>query len=168
LAAQDVRTLVSFDGGRTLAPFRGAFEPKPEATPLLGYIAVKHRGYWAESFVCAADPPSPVLERSQAGLAAALRSAAPGISAADLHAKATEPLGGSPLHPVLSGSVGRRIGFSSNEGSELRHDARHVLEPGDVYALHVGTSDPQAGGAVASAMVAITPTGCEVLVRSPE
>ena len=29
LAAQDVRTLVSFDGGRTLAPFRGAFEPKP-------------------------------------------------------------------------------------------------------------------------------------------
>src|SRR5450631_2264323 len=104
LAAQDVRTLVSFDGGRTLAPFRGAFEPKPEATPLLGYIAVKHRGYWAESFVCAADPPSPVLERSQAGLAAALRSAAPGISAADLHAKATEPLGGSPLHPVLSGS----------------------------------------------------------------
>jgi len=168
LAAQDVRTLVSFDGGRTLAPFRGAFEPKPKGTPLLGYIAVKHRGYWAESFVCAADSPSPLLERAQAGLAAALRSAAPGISAADLHARAIEPLGGSPLHLVLSGCVGRRIGFSSNEGSELRPDARHVLEAGDVYALHVGTSDPHAGGAVASAMVAITPTGCEVLVRSPD
>ena len=61
---------------------------------------------------------------------------------------------------------GRRIGFSSNEGSELRRDARHVLKPGDVYALHVGTSDPQAGGAVASAMVAITPKDCEVLVQS--
>jgi hypothetical protein len=30
----------------------------------------------------------------------------------------------------------------------------------------VGTSDPR-GGAVASAMVAITTNGCEVLVRSP-
>jgi len=79
-----------------------------------------------------------------------------------------EPLGSHPLHPVLSASVGRRIGFSSNEGSELRRDARHVLQNRDVYALHVGASDPATGGAVASAMVAITPKGCEVLVRSPE
>jgi Xaa-Pro aminopeptidase len=168
LAAQDVRTLVSFDGGRTLAPFRGAFEPKSKSTPLFGYIAVKHRGYWAESFVGAADPSSDIQLRVQAGLEAALRSAAPGISAAELHAKATQPLGEHPLHPVLGGGIGRRIGLSSNEGSELRHDARHVLKAGDVYALHVGASDPQTGGAVASAMVAITPKGCEVLVRSPE
>jgi len=166
MAAQDVRTLISFDGGRTLAPFRGTFQVKVE--PFLGYIAVKHRGYWAESFVSAADPPSHVQQRAQAGLEAALRSAALDIGAADLHARATQPLGGSPLHSVLGGSIGRRIGFSSNEGSELRHDARHVLAAGDVYALHVGLSDPQAGGAVASAMVAITPKGCEVLVRSPE
>ena len=26
MAAQDVRTLMSFDGGRTLSPFRGAFD----------------------------------------------------------------------------------------------------------------------------------------------
>jgi len=163
LAAQDVRTLVSFDGGRTLAPFRGAFAPKPTGTPLLGYIAVKHRGYWAESFVC---DPGPLLERAQAGLAAALQSAAPGVSAADLYARATQPLDASPLHPVLSGSIGRRIGFSSNEGSELRPHASHVLQPGDVYALHVGTSDARAG-AIASAMVAIAANGCEMLVRSP-
>jgi Xaa-Pro aminopeptidase len=167
LAAQDVRTLASFDGGRTLAPFRGAFEPKLKGAPLLGYIAVKHRGYWAESFVGAAERPSDMQERAQAGLAAALRSAGPGVRAADLHAQATRLLGGHPLHPVLGGSIGRRIGFSSNEGSELRRDARHVLNAGDVYALHVGTSDAQAG-AVASAMVAITPEGREVLVRSPE
>jgi Xaa-Pro aminopeptidase len=164
LAAQDVRTLVSFDRGRTLAPFRGAFAPKPAGTPLMGYIAVKHRGYWAESFVC---DPSPLLERAQSGLDAALRLATPGVRAADLYAKATQPLGASPLHPALSGSIGRRIGLSSNEGSELRPDARHVLQPGDVYALHVGTCDLQAG-AVASAMVAITANGCEVLVRSPQ
>jgi Xaa-Pro aminopeptidase len=165
LAAQDVRTLVSFDGGRTLAPFRGAFAPK--AAPLLGYIAVKHRGYWAESFV-SAETPGDVHRRAQAGLAAALSSAAAGVAAADLFARAIEPLGASSLHPVLGGSVGRRIGVSSDEGGALTADARHVLAAGDVYALHVGSSDPQAGGAVASAMVAITPKGCEVLVRSPQ
>jgi Xaa-Pro aminopeptidase len=168
LAAQDVRTLVSFDGGRTLAPFRGAFEARPNGTPLLGYIAVKHRGYWAESFVCVDDHASDIQTRAQAGLAAALQSAGPGIGAAELHAKATQPLGPHPLHPALGGSVGRRIGFSSNEGSELRHDARHVLKVGDVYALHVGASDAQAGGAVASAMVAVTPKGREVLMRSTD
>jgi Xaa-Pro aminopeptidase len=168
LAAQDVRTLVSFDGGHTLAPFQGAFEPKASSQPLLGYIAVKHRGYWAESFVSAAESPDDIQHRARAGLEAALRSAGPGIAAADLHAQATQPLGTHPLHPVLGGSVGRRIGFSANEGSALRRDARHVLQAGDVYALHVGLSNPHAGGAVASAMVAITPSGCEVLVRSPE
>ena len=168
LAAQDVRTLVSFDGGRTLAPFCGAFEPKSSSVPLLGYLAVKHRGYWAESFVSAAEPPGDIQRIAQAGLEAALRSAAPGIGAADLYARTIGPLGTHPLHPVLGGSIGRRIGFSSNEGSDLRRDARHVLQAGDVYALHVGSSDPHAGGAVASAMVAITPAGCEVLVRSTD
>jgi Xaa-Pro aminopeptidase len=167
LAAQDVRTLVSFDGGRTLAPFRGAFEPKPKGTPLFGYIAVKHRGYWAELFVGAADQPNDVQHRVQAGLEAALRSAGPGASAADLYAQSTQFLGRTPLHHVLGGSVGRRIGLSTNEGSELRRDARHVIKTGDVYALHVGASDPPMAGAVASAMVAITTNGCEVLAQSP-
>ena len=168
LAAQDVRTLVSFDGGRTLAPFRGAFEPRPKSAPLFGYIAVKHRGYWAESFVNAADQANDMRRRAQAGLDAALRAAGPGVSAADLFVQATQPLGDVSLHPVLDGSVGRRIGFSPNEGGELRHDARHVLNVGDVYAVHLGGSDPQTVGAVASAMVAITRKGCQVMVRSPE
>jgi Xaa-Pro aminopeptidase len=163
LAAQDVRTLVSHDGGRTLAPLAGAFAPQPKDTPLLGYIAVKHRGYWAEAFVSAADPPRDVHQCAQAGLAAVLGIAAAGITASELHAKAMASLG-MPLHPALSGSIGRRIGFSPNEGGELRPDASHILAAGDVYALHVGARDPQAG-AVASAMVAITPNGCEVLAR---
>jgi Xaa-Pro aminopeptidase len=167
LAAQDVRTLVSFDGGHTLAPFRGSFEPRSKSTPLFGYIAVKHRGYWAELFVGAADQPNDVQHRVQAGLEAALRSAGPGASAADLYAQSTQFLGRTPLHHVLGGSVGRRIGLSTNEGSELRRDARHVIKTGDVYALHVGASDPPMAGAVASAMVAITTNGCEVLAQSP-
>ena len=48
-AAQDVRTLVSFDGGLTLTPFAGRFEVRTE--PFLAYIAVKSAGFWTESFV---------------------------------------------------------------------------------------------------------------------
>jgi Xaa-Pro aminopeptidase len=167
LAAQDVRTLVSFDDGRTLAPFSGAFAAKPSDSALLGYIAVKHRGYWAEAFVSAPHASSALLEHARAGLDAALGSARPGVIARDLHAAAVNPLGGAPLHPALSGSVGRRIGLSANTGGELRPDAGHTLQVGDIYALHVGTRDQRAG-AIASAMVAITSTGCELLMRASE
>jgi Xaa-Pro aminopeptidase len=118
--------------------------------------------------VAAADQPNDLQRRTQVGVEAALRSAGPGIRAAEIFAQATQPVGKIAPHPVLGDSVGRRIGFSPTEGSELRRDATHVLNAGDVYALHVGASDPQTCGAVASAMVAITRSGCEVLARSPE
>ena len=143
MAAQDVRTLVSFDGGRTLAPFRGAFDAK--ATPLAGYIAVKHRGYWAEAFVSACDPASDVHRHMQAALDAALQSIKPGARATDVFAQAAAALGSHALHPALSGSVGRRIGWSANEGGELRRDSAHVLAAGEVYALHVGGHEPVGG-----------------------
>jgi len=127
---------------------------------------VKHRGYWAEAFVSAAEGPSDMHTRAQAGLEAALRLAAPGARACDIHAQATRALGTSTPHPTLGASVGRRIGLSANEGGELTAEASHLLAAGEVYGLHVGARDAQ-GGAVASAMVAITAQGCEVLVRSP-
>jgi Xaa-Pro aminopeptidase len=166
LAAQDVRTLLSFDDGRTLAPFAGAFAAKPSNATLAGYIAVKHKGYWAEAFVSAPPAPSDLLARAHAGLDAALSIARAGVSARELHAAAVKPLR-APLHPALGGSVGRRVGLSANEGSELRLDADHALRAGDVYALHVGARDQQTG-AIASAMVAITANGCELLMRAPE
>jgi Xaa-Pro aminopeptidase len=157
---------VSFDQGRSLVPFRGSFAPRPASGMLLGYIAVKHKGYWAESFLGASDAPSDKHTRARSGLEAALRFAAPGIRAANLYAQAMRPLGTCPLHPVLSSSVGRRIGFSANEGGALTADAHHILDAGDVYALHVGTCDAQSG-AIASALVLITPQGNEVLLRAP-
>jgi Xaa-Pro aminopeptidase len=163
-AAQDVRTLVSHDGGRTLQPFGGAFSAK--TGPLVGYIAVKHMGYWAEMFVTEADQTSGARRRAQAGLDAALQGLRPGAKAADVHAKATAPLGSLALHPVLGGSVGQRIGLSANEGGALRPDGSHVLEAGEVYALHVGTHDAASGGAFASAMAVVTEKGAEVLARS--
>jgi Xaa-Pro aminopeptidase len=164
-AAQDVRTLVSFDGGRTLAPFRGTFDTKSD--PLVGYIAVKHMGYWADMFVSAASAPSEVQPRVEAALEAMLQAAGPGVPARDLHAKAVEQLGRFALHPVLGGSVGHRIGLSLDEGGALREDSSHALAPGEIYTVQVGAYDPISGGAVVSAMVAITATGADILHCSP-
>jgi hypothetical protein len=52
-AAQDVRMLSSLDGGRTFSPFRGSFEKT--AKSLAAYVAVKHMGYWADTFVSAGN-----------------------------------------------------------------------------------------------------------------
>ena len=93
--------------------------------------------------------------------------AKPGASAADLCANAIGALAPYTLHPVLSGSVGRRIGLSLNEGGEIRSDSRHALKPDEVYSLAVGACDPQTGGALTSAMVAITATRSELLHLSP-
>jgi hypothetical protein len=165
MAAQDVRTLVSFDGGRTLAPFRGDFKARTE--PLLGYIAVKHIGYWAELFVSEADQASKAARSAEAGLAALLQSIEPGASAGVLYQRAIDALGSSPLHPVLAGNVGRRMGLSGSEGRELSAGSMHTLLRDHVYGLHVGTADGQCG-AIASAMIMLSATGYDVLVRSPD
>jgi Xaa-Pro aminopeptidase len=164
-AAQDVRTLVSFDGGRTLAPFRGTFDRKSD--PLVGYIAVKHMGYWADMFVSAASAPSELQPLVEAAFEAMLQAAGPGVLAAELHAKAVAELGSFALHPVLDGRVGHRIGLSADEGGALRAESNHALAPGEVYTLQVGAHDPISGGTVVSAMVAITATGAETLHCSP-
>ncbi len=168
MAAQDVRTLISFDGGRTLSPFRGAFEPQADRqSGMAGYIAVKHMGYWADLFVTGTRRASEVEQRTQASLRTLLDLAKPGAVAAELYAKATVALAPYSLHPVLSGSVGRRIGLSLNEGGEIRSDSGHALKPGEIYSLATGGYDPQAGGALTSAMLAITATGSELLHLSP-
>ena len=168
MAAQDVRTLVSFDGGKTLAPYRGEFAPQADSSvPLLGYIAVKHMGYWADMFVTGDRTRRPVVPRAHAALRAMLKIVGPGVEASKLHAAAADALAPLTLHPVLSGSVGRRVGLSLNESGEIVGDSRHVLKPGDVYSLHVGACDGAAVAALASAMIEIKPSGYDLLHVSP-
>jgi Xaa-Pro aminopeptidase len=165
MAAQDVRTLVSFDGGRTLSPFSGDFAAR--SRPLAGYLAVKHRGYWADMFVSAADEPTDLLARTDAALDALLDAAMPGAAAATVYAAAAKALAPFSLHQVLDGSVGNRIGLSLNDGAALTLDARQTLAPGDTYTVRVGARDQATGGAFASAVIAITAAGQTILHRSP-
>ena len=163
LAAQDVRTLVSLDGGRILVPFQGRFEKCPG--PLVGYLAVKVLGYWADMFVTVDDGSvAPAARHAEAALDAIIASMRPGARTGEVHAKALGALAPYQLHPVLGGSVGHDIGLSLHEGAEFVAAGEAVLVEDGVYALQVGFVDAE--NVLLSAMVRVTANGAEVLVRS--
>ena len=164
-AAQDVRTLVSLDGGRTLVPFQGRFE-KCEG-PLVGYIAVKVLGYWADLFVTVDDGSiSDAARHAEAALEAIIAYMRPGARIDALHAKAVGALAPYKLHPVLGGSIGHGIGLSLHEGSEFHASADATLVEDGVYTVQVGAADAKADNALLSAIVRVAAKGAEVLVRS--
>jgi Xaa-Pro aminopeptidase len=165
LAAQDVRTLVSLDGGRTLVPFQGRFEKC--AGPLVGYLAVKVLGYWADMFVTVDDGSiTPAARHAASALDAIIADMRPGARIDALHAKALSALAPYKFHPALGGSIGRGIGLSLHEGPEFRASEDATLVEDGVYTLQVGAADAKAGNALTSAIVRITAKGTEVLVRS--
>jgi Xaa-Pro aminopeptidase len=165
LAAQDVRTLVSLDGGRTLVPFQGRFETC--AGPLVGYLAVKVLGYWADMFVTV-DEGSATAAVRHAGdaLDAIIADMRPGARTDALHAKAVAALAPSKLHPVLGGSIGHGIGLSLHEGAEFQASGDTMLAEDGVYTVQVGVADAKAGH-VLSAIVRVAAKGAEILARSP-
>jgi Xaa-Pro aminopeptidase len=163
MAAQDVRTLVSRDGGRTLEPYAARFGDRPAS--LLAYVAVKYMGYWAESFVSLSASSNSAVHRAKAGLDELLAGFRPHASIDGL-ARAVEAVAG-PQHPALGYSLGHRIGLSPHEGQSIQAGASERVASHAVYALRVGTIDPEHGGAVASAMAWIAPNGTvHVLSRS--
>ena len=166
LAAQDVRTLVSLDGGRTLVPFQGQFEKC--AGPLVGYLAVKVLGYWANTFITVDDDSITAAARNiEAALDAIIANMRPGARTDALHAKAVDALAPYKLHPVLGGSVGHGIGLSLHEGAEFQASADATLVEDGVYTLQVGIVDTKAGNVLLSAIVRVAAKGAEVLLRSP-
>jgi Xaa-Pro aminopeptidase len=165
LAAQDVRTLISLDGGRTLVPYQGRFEKC--SGPLVGYLAVKVLGYWADMFVTVDDGTiSPAARHAAAALDAIIANARPGMRTDALHAKAIAALAPFKLHPALSASVGHGIGLSLHQGPEFSAAGDAVLVGDGVYTLQVGVADAKAGNVLLSAIVHSTAKGAEVLARS--
>ena len=165
MAAQDVRTLVSLNGGRTLVPFQGEYAKVPG--PLVGYIAVKLAGYWADMLVTAGEPVTEATRRTDAALDRLIAAARPGARMSELHSVAVDALKPLELHPMLGGSVGRGIGLSLHEGPEFRDNEAAALVDGGIYAMQVGAAETQSGYALMSAIVHVREDGPELLVRSP-
>lgn len=164
LDAADVRVLYSLDGGHNLQPFDQLSDSRSD--PLLGYVAVKYRGYWAEGFITLSDRPSTAHERAKAALGALSAAIRPGLTGSELASIAAAETRGLATHPVVDGTIGYGIGLSPEEAPRLAVDGDQHVAAGDVCSLRVGISDAEAGHALLSAVVAIEENEAEVLWSS--
>ncbi len=159
--AQDVRTLFSLDGGRTLRPFEAPVDSSID--PLQAYIAVRHAGYWVEGFVFIASSPHAVASRASEALKAIIQIAKAGTPCRELVSLAEEKIKPYRLHPMSAANVGNSIGCFLEEAPQLSQTGDETLEAGCVYTVRVGASDGRERHAMASAMVSIRQHGGDVL-----
>ena len=162
--AQDVRTLFSLDGGRTLRPFETPVERAVD--PLQVYVAVRPFGYWAEGFAVVTASPNPTW-RADEVLRYAVEMIRPGSSTAATSGAAS-PRRSSRSVPIRSPQQiqGNAIGLALEEPPLIAEGSEDVFEAGGVYSLRVGLADERAH-AIVSTMVAVNEYGCKVLWSSP-
>lgn len=159
--AQDVRTLFSLDGGRTLRPFEAPVDSSID--PLQAYIAVRHAGYWVEGFVFIAPSPHAVASRASEALKAVIEVAKAGTPCRELVSLAEEKIKPYRLHPMTAANVGNSIGCFLEEAPQLSQTGDEALEAGCVCTVRVGASDGGEHHAVASAIISVHQQGTDVL-----
>jgi hypothetical protein len=160
--AQDVRTLFSLNGGRTLQPFDTLIEYAVD--PLQVYIAVRMFNYWSEGFALLSERPSPVSEKAGALLRAVVPIIKAGRSAsavADFLAAERAPY---ECHPLTKGALANSIGLALEEPPHASLGA--TFEAGEVYSVKVGVGDGADQHAITSAMIALREDTSDVLWTS--
>jgi Xaa-Pro aminopeptidase len=163
--AQDVRTLFSLDGGRTLRPFETTVERAID--PLQVYVAVRQFGYWAEGFAVVTASPNRCVEGAGEVLRYAIEMIRAGRRRGDIARSITEAVHPLRPHPVTGRILGNSIGLALEEPPLIATDSEDPFEAGEVYSLRVGLSDEH-DHAIASAMIAVHEFGSSVLWSSPE
>src|SRR4029079_8257453 len=96
--AQEVRTLFSLDGGRTLRPFDTLVERAVD--PLQVYVAVRKPCYWAEGFSVPSVSTHSCAQRAHAVLRSAVARMQAGEHCAELARSIAQE--GLPLHPIAA------------------------------------------------------------------
>ena len=158
--AQDVRSLFSLDGGRTLQPFEELVARRVD--PLAAYLAVRHDGYWVDTFCSLQSRPDRLTDHAQAVLDAVIADVHPGVDPATLPRRSEALRGSFGPHPVTGVCTARSVGLSLDDEPA---SGRRPSAVGEVHALHVGLTDAS-HGTFASAIVAVTAHGSELLWSS--
>jgi Xaa-Pro aminopeptidase len=159
--AQDVRSLFSLDGGRSLRPFDVLLAQRCD--PLQVYLAVCHDGYWAEGFVRVAAPGDLLQSKVEEVLRGIVAETRAGTSCRQMQQIVDTVRGTAKPHPLAGGRFGSSIGLALDESPALTRDGNATLEPGAVYSLRAGLVDETGAGAIISTMVAVTDRGREIL-----
>jgi hypothetical protein len=158
MGAQDVRTLFSVNGGRTLGPFVAPVEQPSD--PLQIYVAVRRFNYWAEGFVPVTERSLPAIEKARELLRLALGTMKSGTKASDVAKLIAAAIRPYRAHPVTERAFVNAIGLALHEPPYFDVAA---FEPGEVYSVRVGLTDDADRHAIVSAMVRIREDGNEVL-----
>lgn len=155
--AQDVRTLFSLDGGRTLRPFVGRNRERPD--PLLLYVAVRRFNYWADRFLGLSiqGEPSPLQEKVQAALRSVLGAIRAGTPAREIEALIANSLAPYRPHPLTAHAFAQRIGLALHEPPAT--DLGATFEEGEVYSIRIGATDGDRQYVVCSQMLNIGADG---------
>ena len=159
--AQDVRTLLSLDGGRTLRPFEELVERVIE--PLQVYLAVRFAGYWVDGFVHISASPHAVAARVRDALATVIAHARAGVKWRELSQLALERIQPYGAHAMIERAIGSRVGLSLVEEPQWPAHGDATLQAGSVYSLRVGASGESTQHAIVSALVQVHDRGNDLL-----
>jgi Xaa-Pro aminopeptidase len=162
--AQDVRTLFSLDGGRTLRPFETLVEQTVD--PLQVYVAVRQHGYWAEGFAVISAAANPYADGAAEVLQYAIEMVRPGKRCGDIGRTIAEAIAPFQPHPVSKLVQGNAIGLALEEQPLVTPESNDTFEAGGVYSLRVGIADER-NHTIVSAMIAVSDYGTQVLWSFP-
>jgi hypothetical protein len=158
--AQDVRTLFSLDGGRTLRPF---FVPvEQQVDPLLAYLAIRRFNYWAECFPMFTTRPEPTRlhEKAWEAMGSAVSVIKAGIGTHEIGQQIAAAMQPYQAHPVIASAFAQRMGLGLEESFCV--DIGASFEAGEVYSLRIGATDGSMGGMICSSMILVRKDGVEV------
>jgi Xaa-Pro aminopeptidase len=151
--AQDVRTLFSLDGGRTLQPFvrrRGE-----RLDPLVLYLAVCRYNYWSECFPLLAVRPqaNPLAEKARVAMAAVIPAIRAGTPAHEIEALIRTSIAPHEAHPLTARAFAQRMGIALHEPPHT--DIGATFEDGEVYSVRVGATDGAGQYGICSQMISV-------------
>jgi Xaa-Pro aminopeptidase len=157
--AQDVRTLFSLDGGRTLQPFvrrRGE-----RLDPLLLYLAIRRYNYWAESFPLLAARPqaNPLAEKVGEAMGAVVQAIRAGTPAREIETQIAASIAPYQLHPVTARAFAQPMGIALDQSPYT--DIGTTFEDGEVYSVRIGATDGAQQHAICSDMIVVAGDRCE-------
>ncbi len=155
--AQDVRTLFSLDGGRTLRPF--VISENQKVDPLLAYLAIRCCNYWAECFPLFTTRPEPTTLNRKAW--DAMRLIVPAIKAGvamqEIGQRIASAIAPYQGHPVTARAFVQPMGLGLDEPPYT--DVGAAFEEGEVYSLRVGAIDEAGGSMICSGMFIVQADG---------
>ncbi len=155
--AQDVRTLFSTNGGRTLQPFTTPVDTTVD--PLQVYVAVRRFNYWAEGFLPISERRQPAADKARDVLRLVLSAIRTGTKTADVANLITAAVRPYRCHPVTERSFANLIGVALEEVPYSNPGAR--FEQFEIYTVKVGVTDDATNHAIVSAVIRVRDDGID-------